>query len=173
MELTRHCATWAKFSRESPPMYRWMLWWKPIKVTRLWWEPIKVARLWWEPRQLTREVRNHRGGWETYSENSSESDGPEWPEWPVQQHPTGSLLHRGVLLQQSRSVTAVNTSNHSEVQLPHPADLIRHLGPSPDPSPSRPCRGCGEHSCDQYPTCVRAMFADLLGQPPCKFWRAE
>ena len=162
MELARHCATWAKFSHRSPPIYHWMLWW----------EPVKVARLWWEPRKVTREVRNHRGGWETYSERSSESDGPEWPEWPVP--PTmfrghrdeHDLTHTDL---QSRSITPVQTSNHSEVQLPRPADLIKKVRASP--SASTPC-ACGETGCQEYPDCID-FLSDLLSQPPAKSMRAE
>lgn len=164
MELTRHCATWAKFSDGSPPMYRWMLWWKPIKVTRLWWEPSKV----------TREVRMHERGWETYSESASESDGPEWPEWPVQQHPTGFRGHRDEhdptpTDLQSRSITPVHTSNHCEVQLPRPADLIKPVMASP--SASAPC-ACGETGCQEYPDCIN-FLSGLLSQPPAKRMRSE
>ena len=164
MELTRHCATWAKFSDGSPPMYRWMLWWKPIKVTRLWWEPSKV----------TREVRMHERGWETYSESASESDGPEWPEWPVQQHPTVFDRQRGdhgatPTDLQSRSITPVHTSNHCEVQLPRPADLIKPVMASP--SASAPC-ACGETGCQEYPDCIN-FLSGLLSQPPAKRMRSE
>ena len=167
-EVLRHRVAWPKF---------WLGWWaqtpghpanrEASPLRRIGW---RVGAGWGRHGESGSEADGRASGrvgagWETRSESGSDVGGDQ----SSQSSMDSEMWRQGLEDSVPPAAPLPVSGNHGQVQLPHPADLIRQQAPSL----LVPCRGCGEHSCDQYPACVRAMFADLLGQPPCKFWRAE